>query len=344
MNYRQSPWRVLVAVASAASILLVAGCSDDSSDAPETVSLEPLSNIESPETSTPPSGSVVASPTGLHSITFERTTRTVVGLEDDSRTLVVFDAARADGAPRSIALPDAAADVVAVGDGTVLLPMDGSLGHADLRSSEAAPVDTTPVDGNLLSAAVLPDGRFAAGDDHGLVHIVDPATNESQTIEGLSSVDALAATEHGLAALDRHQTSLTQVDVEDGSLGLALRAGTGAARLDTDRFGRILVTDAAGSELLVYSSDDLLLRQRFPVGAQPWGVTYDDKSDVVWVSTPADNEVVGYTLDTGIPVEKGRFSTVRQPDSIAVDSETGDLFVGSASGEGLQRIPVGDVN
>jgi hypothetical protein len=59
----------------------------------------------------------------------------------------------------------------------------------------------------------------------------------------------------------------------------------------------------------------------------------------VWVSTPGNNEVVGYTLDTGIPVESGRFSTVRQPDSIAVDSDTGDLYVGSASGDGLQRIP-----
>lgn len=338
MKYRHSPWRRVAAVVSASAVVLTAGCSNNSSDEPESVNLEPLSGVASPDASTPPSGTVIVSPSGLHSTTFDATTRTVVALEDDSTSLVVFDAQSDTAEPRTISLPQPAADVAAVGDGSLLLPMDGKLSHVDIRSSE---VDSISVDGNLLSAAVLADGRFAAGDDRGLVHIIDPATTESHTVEGLTSVDALASTEHGVAALDRHQTSLTQIEVDSGSLGLALRAGTGAARVATDEFGRILVTDAAGGELLVYSSDDLLLRQRFPVGAQPWAVTYDDKSDVVWVSTPDVNEVVGYTLDTGIPVESGRFSTVKQPDSIAVDSSTGDLFVGSASGGGLQRIPTG---
>lgn len=337
MKDRQLPWRVLVATASAVACVLAAGCSDNSSpDDPDAVSLEPLSGIESPETSTPPSGSVVPSPSGLHSTTFDATTRFVVALEDDSRTLVVWNVDDIEAAPRLVALPDAAANVVSAGDGTVLLPMNGQLARVDPRTSE---VETTAIDGNLLSAATLSDGTVAAGDDGGRIHILDPETNDSQTIDGLSSVDALASTADGLAALDRHQTSLTKIDTGDRSLGSALRAGSGAARTATDHYGRILVTDAAGGELLVYSSGDLLLRQRFPVGAQPWAVTYDDKSDVVWVSTPGNNEVVGYTLDTGIPVESGRFSTVRQPDSIAVDSDTGDLYVGSASGDGLQRIP-----
>jgi hypothetical protein len=30
---------------------------------------------------------------------------------------------------------------------------------------------------------------------------------------------------------------------------------------------------------------------------------------------------------------------VRQPNSVAVDADTGDLYVGSATGDGLQRIP-----
>ncbi|MDJ0394955.1 hypothetical protein QMK17_16645 [Rhodococcus sp. G-MC3] len=336
MKDRPSPWRMAVVVATAA--MLAAGCSNKSSDEPESVDLEPLSQIESPDTASPPSGSVTPSPSGLHFTTYDQSTRSVVTLDDDGSTLLVFDADRDGTEPRSVDLPGTAVDVVPVGDGTVLLPMDGQLARADLRSSE---VDTTPITGTLLSAAVLDDGQFAVGDDRGTIHIVDPSTSESHTIDGLSSVGGLAATQFGLVALDRHQTSLTKINLDSDGLGLALRAGTGAARLATDKYGRILVTDAAGGELLVYSSDDLLLRQRFPIGAQPWAVTYDDKSNVVWVSTPADNEVVGYTLDTGIPVESGRFTTVKQPDSIVVDSDTGDLFVGSATGGGLQRIPTG---
>ena len=345
MEDRPTSRRMLVVVASVSACLLAVGCSgDNGADGFDPASLQPLDGIDSPEISAPPSGSITSSPSGLHSTTFDASTRSVVALTDDSRSMQVFDADLADAAPRVITLPAAASDIVTVGDGSVLLPMQDQLARVDLRSSSADigddSIDILSVDGNLLSAAMLNDGRIAAGDDRGSIHMIDPATNESQVVDGLTSVDALAVTEFGMAALDRRQTSLTQVDIEAESLSIALRAGTGAAKLDTDNFGRILVTDAAGSELLVFSSDDLLLRQRFPVGAQPWAVTYDDVTNVVWVSTPGDNQVVGYTLDTGIPVEVGRFATVRQPDSIAVDSDTGTLFVGSASGSGLQRISV----
>ena len=331
MEDRPTSRRMLVVVASVSACLLAVGCSgDNGADGFDPASLQPLDGIDSPEISAPPSGSITSSPSGLHSTTFDASTRSVVALTDDSRSLQVFDADLADAAPRVITLPAAASDIVTVGDGSVLLPMQDQLARVDLRSSSADigddSIDILSVDGNLLSAAMLNDGRIAAGDDRGSIHMIDPATNESQVVDGLTSVDALAVTEFGMAALDRRQTSLTQVDIEAESLSIALRAGTGAAKLDTDNFGRILVTDAAGSELLVFSSDDLLLRQRFPVGAQPWAVTYDDVTNVVWVSTPGDNQVVGYTL--------------RQPDSIAVDSDTGTLFVGSASGSGLQRISV----
>ncbi|NIL78769.1 MULTISPECIES: hypothetical protein [Rhodococcus] len=344
MEHTQSPRRIALVMAAASAVLLATACSSDSSDEPDAVNLEPVTRVDSPDTAVPPIGVVTDSPSGLHSTTFDADTRSVVALSDDLMSLVVFtapDGQIADQPPREISLPGAAAGIADAGDGRLLLPMDRSLVEVDLRTSD---IDSIPIDANLTSAARLDDGRFAAGDDGGTIHVVDPDGDRSQveTVGGLTSVDALASTQYGVTALDRHQTSLTEVKVDDGSLGLALRAGEGAAHLDTDRFGRILVTDTVGRELLVYSSEDLLLRQRFPVDAQPWAVAYDDKSDVVWISLPGDNEVVGYTLDTGIPVEVARFPTVRQPDSIAVDSDTGDLFVGSATGNGLQRISVAE--
>lgn len=339
MRDRRLRWRTLAAVAATSTILLAAGCSGDGADEPDQVSIEPLAGVSSPETSTPPVGSITASPSGIHFTTFDTATRSVLALDDSFSNLLVFDTSDGNAEPRAISLPGKAATIVAPGDGTVVLPMNGSLARVDIGDSK---VTSTKVEANLLSAAVLEDGRTAAGDDRGAVHILEQDGTESKVIDGLSSVDALASTMYGLTALDRDQTSVTVVDIDDGSLGIALRAGEGAAELDTDRFGRILVTDATGKELLVFSSDDLLLRQRFPVDAQPWAVTYDDETDVVWISVPALNEVVGYTLDTGIPVEVSRFPTVRQPDSLAIDSATGDLLVGSAAGEGLQRIPVGE--
>jgi sugar lactone lactonase YvrE len=72
------------------------------------------------------------------------------------------------------------------------------------------------------------------------------------------------------------------------------------------------------------------------VGGSPYGVA--GSSSLVWVSQTANNTVVGYDLATGIPVEKVRYPTVRQPDSLAFDEASGTLYVVSASGAGVQVI------
>ena len=59
---------------------------------------------------------------------------------------------------------------------------------------------------------------------------------------------------------------------------------------------------------------------------------------LVWVSQTAANAVVGYDLATGIPVEKVRYPTVQQPDTLAVDDDSGTLYVVSGSGAGVQVI------
>ena len=48
--------------------------------------------------------------------------------------------------------------------------------------------------------------------------------------------------------------------------------------------------------------------------------------------------MVGYDLSTGIPVEKMRYPTVQQPNSLAFDEGTGTLYVISGSGDGIQVI------
>jgi hypothetical protein len=48
--------------------------------------------------------------------------------------------------------------------------------------------------------------------------------------------------------------------------------------------------------------------------------------------------VIGYDLSTGIPVEKVRYPTVRQPDTLAFDDASGTLYVASGSGGGIQVI------
>jgi len=128
------------------------------------------------------------------------------------------------------------------------------------------------------------------------------------------------------------------VDLSKGTLGESLRAGEGATNAVTDRFGRVLVTDTAGGELLEFSASPLLLRQRYPVPGAPYALAYDPKTDIAWVTLTDRNQVVGYDVAGGEPVERYRFDTVAQPDAVAVDAISGAVLVASAAGVGVQRI------
>ena len=87
---------------------------------------------------------------------------------------------------------------------------------------------------------------------------------------------------------------------------------------------------------MVFTADPLIMRQRYPVPGAPYGLA--GGKGLVWVSQTAANVVVGYDLGSGIPVEKVRYPTVRQPDSLAFDNATGTLYVVSATGDGVQVI------
>ncbi|OZF30960.1 hypothetical protein CH294_22140 [Rhodococcus sp. 14-2483-1-1] len=329
---------VRAAVASAlavVTVLSVSGCSSDDENSDE-ISVEPLPPAQSPATAVTPAG-IVTDFAPVSALTFDPVTRTLVALTDSSTSvsLVGTDAA---AQTRVIDLGSVGAELVAGRDSTVLVPLNGSVARIDVADGQRTDL---AVESSALSAADLPDGTTAVGDDTGTIRVLDASGQVTRTVSGgsVTSADALASTPKGVSVLDRRQTSVTDLNLDDGTLGVALRAGEGAAEMTSDEFGRLLVTDSTGTELLVFTSHDLLMRQRFPVGSKPWAIAYDEQSGVAWVTLPALNEVVGYTLDTGIPVETERLATVRQPDSIAVDDNTGDLYIGSATGDGLQRIP-----
>jgi len=105
-----------------------------------------------------------------------------------------------------------------------------------------------------------------------------------------------------------------------------------------DRFGRVLVTDTRDGELLAFSADPLIMRQRFPVPGAPYAIAYDPVRDLAWVTLTERNEVVGFHVAGGEPVERFRLATVRQPNTVAVDPRSGAVIVGSGTGDGVQVV------
>ncbi|WIX99746.1 hypothetical protein QRX60_37690 [Amycolatopsis mongoliensis] len=166
-----------------------------------------------------------------------------------------------------------------------------------------------------------------------------PASGPARTIGGqLYSADDVVDTGRGVVVLDRLRTAVFSVDVAAGKVNEGLRAGDGAANAVADSYGRVLVTDARAGALIAFSASPLIMRQRYPVPGGAYGIAYDARRSLAWVTLTERNEVVGFDVRGGEPVEKYRFPTVRQPDSVGVDETSGRVIVGSATGEGTQVI------
>ncbi|MFC9993781.1 YncE family protein [Nocardia sp. NPDC127526] len=325
---RRRGW-IRSALAGVTAVTLLAGCSsgDESGDKP---TREPATAASAPAVTATPSGEVTPS-AGINALLAEPATG-VLALLTEPGTLTLRDPA---GTTRTVPLPAAATALAPGKPGEILLAAPGKVLRVDAASGAIAEL---AVDGDVRAVARRADGDLVAGLAAGPVLLLAPDGTVRERISGLVSADAVDTADDAVIVLDRRQTTVSELNLADNRPGLTLRAGDGATNMIGDHFGRRIVTDTAGNELLVYTADPLVLHQRFPVGSSPYALAYDQRSETVWVTLTGSNEVVGYDLSTGIPVEVGRFQTVRQPDTVTIDERTGDMFVGSATGDGLQRI------
>ncbi|MFD3427072.1 YncE family protein [Nocardia fluminea] len=322
---------VASALVGAAVLVLLTGCSGDDSG-PDVPTRAPATAAVSPAAANPAGQVFPAAAT--KALLAERSTGLLAALDTAGTTLSLIDPA-APATARTVTLPAAGVSLAQGKPGEVLVAAPDRVLRVDAATGA---LTETAVEGDVHSVHTRTDGTLVVGTAEGTVRELNADGTVTRTITGLVSADAIAVTGENITVLDRKQTAV--VAVGQDALGLMLRAGDGATNAVTDPHGRIIVADTAGGELLVYTAGPLVLRQRFPVSSSPYALAYDSRSELVWVSATLSNEVVGYDLSTGVGVEVARLATLRQPDAITVDERTGDLFVASAAGEGLQRIGV----
>lgn len=309
-------------------------CSSDSIDtAPPTI--EPARPAASPPAAVTPAGDVRPLSGRPAGAVFDGGVDALVVLtSDDAASALTLVGASSD----TIELPGPATALTTDDAGTAYVAGRGGYLRVDLATGATERVDVADAgDTDFTAIGLRRNDGVVLGSADGAVYLM--ASDDASTVEHhvtiFARVDALATVGDTTVVLDRGQTSVTSVDT-DGKAQQSLRAGDGATTIAADPAGRVLVTDTRGDELLVFGVDPLIMRQRYPVPAAPYGLT--GSADLAWVSQTATNVVVGYDLATGIPVEKVRYPTVQQPDFLAFDDATGTLFVVSGSGAGVQVI------
>ena len=318
-------------------VAVATGCSSSPFDAPPPT-IEPAQAAVSPPPTTAPAGQVLALGGRPQAAVFDAKTASLVVFTPSADpkaapTVTVF---RPDGTPRAIALDGPASSLAGDGQGSVYLSRRGGYVVVDVAAGTARQVAVDgQADTDFTAIARRADGRLVLGSAQGAAFTLASETTVAAKAEIFARVDAIVTEGDSAVVLDRGQTSVTALSA-DGKAQQALRAGEGATTLAADPLGRVLVADTRGGQLLVFGVDPLIERQAYPVPGAPYGLA--GSRDLVWVSQTAANVVIGYDLATGIPVEKVRYPTVQQPNSLAFDDKTGTLYVVSGSGAGVQVI------
>ncbi len=271
------------------------------------------------------------------SVMFDAETASLVVLGTGKTDQAVVTVMPAKGLARAVPLPAEATAMTGDASGHAYAATRGGYFQVDIAKGVATRMQVDGQGGTDFTAiARRADGKLVLGSADGAVYTLSSDTAVGAQLRIFARVDALVTQGNTAVVLDRGQTSVTTVDPSGSKAEHALRAGEGATTLAADPIGRVLVADTRGGGLLVFGTDPLMLRQRYPVRDAPYGLV--GSSRLVWVSQTGTNTVIGYDLATGIPVEKVRYPTVQQPNSLAFDEASGTLYVVSGSGAGVQVI------
>ena len=297
----------------------------------------PAQAAESPPVSGAPAGVVRPLPGLAQAAVFDPATASLAVLSPLLQNQSMVTVVPMSGQSRQVRLAGPATALTGDRDGRVYASTRGGYFRVDLRAGTASQVDVEGQrDTDFTAIARRADGKLVLGSADGAVYTLSSDTEVGASLKIFARVDALVTQGNTAVVLDRGQTSVTTISASGTDADHALRAGEGATTMATDSAGRVLVADTRGGQLLVFGSDPLILRQRYPVPDAPYGLAGSSK--LAWVSQTAINSVVGYDLATGIPVEKVRYRTVQQPNSLAFDEASGTLYVVSGSGAGVQVI------
>jgi hypothetical protein len=337
--------RRMVAVVLASCAAVSTACSSGKPSDELMVSDDPVAATaaRSPAATAEPAGTVHALPGAPTSMIVDADTRLLAVAVDKPPAVLLYkiDDRGGLGTPSKVALPGPADTLSLARPGGPLLAAAGSSGDLVRITLPGGAARPAALGGEPVSAADVGDRTLVAMRDRKAVAELGSGDRVDRMISGgLYSADRVLTNGKQAVVFDRLRNALFALDLRAGTVDEGLRAGEGATNAVTDRFGRVLVTDTRGGALLAFSMDPLLMRQRYPLKGAPYGLAYDPKRDLAWVTLTATNEVVGFDVAGGQPEEKYRFPTVEQPDNVAVDPISGRVIVASATGKGIQVIAV----
>lgn len=334
-----APRARLAAVLACALLLVLAACggSGGSGDGGENDGKQAAEPADSPELDAEPAGEVtqVASrPEGIAYSAAEDAL--VVGARDPDR-LLVLDPDSLE-VREEVRLPGKLRHLQVSKDGsTALVPVEtaNTLFQVDLATGD---VRETLVDRYPHDAAGTDDGDVWVGNEFaGTISVVRDGEIVT-TFEDLRQPGGIQVEGDLAVSIDVGEYTVTTYDVPGERRLEQLPAGEGPTHGRLAGNGRLLVADTRGDQVIGYTLDPFERVGAVDLPGTPYGLAVDARSQTLWVTLTATNEVVGFDVSGDQPREIERFDTVRQPNTVATSPGARTVWVTGKTDGDIQRI------
>lgn len=332
-----SPWgrrRAARAIAALTSAVLVAlpACGSDTGE------LSPPAEPPEAPKETDPAGDVVDLGIRPEGIVADAETGLVAVAVSRPGMLVLLDA-DSGTERRRVELPAPARHLqLARPGGPVLVPSEGADTLLVVALPSGKVIERVGTGDFPHDAAGAADGAvFVTNEFAGTVGRVRDG-RMSDTFGDHVQPGGVAVAQVTIGVVDVRKDDLTTYDTSSRDVTGRVRAGEGPTHVAATEDGRLLVTDTRGDALRVFNVEPELREvAAVALPGGPYGIAYDPERDHVWVTVTGRNEVVALDLAADPPREVQRFGTVR-PNTVAVDSGTGRVFVAGKSAGAVQMI------
>ena len=212
--------------------------------------------------------------------------------------------------------------------GPVLVPDENSDSLLIVTLPTGAVQARIPTGPSPHDATAAGNGTVFAANEEGRSVVAIRADKVVHTFTDVAQPAGLAAVGSLVGLVDVRQNALHLYDAAGLTALARLPAGAGPTHVEADRAGQLLVIDTRGNAVLRYQLTPTFRQlDRLALPGTPYGVTYDPVRDRLWVTLTALNQLAGIDLTGATPRIVTRIPTVRQPNTVAVDDSTGELFV-----------------
>lgn len=261
------------------------------------------------------------------------------------------------GSAKVLEIGSECGDITATGDTFVLpcpVPIEGGVGGGVIYLIDAKNPNLKNVrraDMKFTSAALTSTGEVIGGSSKEpdmWVFRGEDSSNKKKIATGRKADEIVTSqvegTRDGVVFIEREKTVIQGVDFTNNRPGGALRMGIGVGSIAAGENGLFLAADTLGSQLGVYTDNDvLMLHQTISTDASPWAVAWDTKRKLAWIASNATNKIQAFALDSGVPELRGSLDSPANLRHMAFDQD-GNLYAVADSGDGIHMVSAKDVS